>query len=242
MEFFVMKKVFPKFLLIASMCLTILSFQAHSNSITVRYPAIYPFVSTNVNKIYSDVKTVTEDPNFTRNFQRIIRDGLSAAKTPTKPWTSSYWPLSKGTVADPYENSKLAYNLDIGYIKWRENYRDLKKRQKKVHPFVDQMSQKELDKLAASEKYDLLIGDKTFDYTKRLIQYMHDWGSAKENSFITKINLTSGDALERAEEYVNTYNYFSTIEEAFRNSYVLQENIPAQKTVELLKADNKLLT
>lgn len=230
-----MNKVFSKLFLPSFLVLITFSFSASAKqTVTVKYPAIYPFVSTDTDKIYTDVKTVTEDPNFIRNFQSIISNGYSAAKTSTKPWTSSYWPLSKGTIADPYENSSLGYNVDIGWVNWKDNYKSLKKRQKKVHPFVSEMSQEELDNLAPSEKYDILIGDSTFDYTKRLIQYMHDWGKAKENSFITKINLTSADALERAEEYVKTYRYFNNVEEAFRNSYVLLENIPAQKTVELL--------
>jgi len=69
-----------------------------------KYPAIYPFVPMDTNEIYSDVENVTENKRFEKNFLNIVNDGLSKARTKTKPWTSTYWPMSKGLIADPYED------------------------------------------------------------------------------------------------------------------------------------------
>lgn len=191
-------------------------------------------------KILGDVKTVTEDEDFIQNFQIMISKNFTKAKTSTKPWSSSYWPLAKGTIADPYENSGLAYNLDIGWLDWESNYKALKKRRKKVHPKVNSFSQEELNNLAASEKYDILLGDKSFDLTHRLVEYMKGWGSAKENSFITKVLLIGEQTLEQAEEYVSK-KYYPSVGDAFANSWNLKTTLTsvyARKLVEEGKFEN----
>lgn len=226
------KRISSKIVLVGLMSLFILS--ANAKEITVKYPAVYPFVPADTGEIYSNVKIVTEDPAFIRNFQTIIKKNLSAAKTSNKPWTSSYWPLNKGTIADPYENSSLGYMLDIGWVDWEENYDSLVRRQTEVHPTVLEMEQKDLDKLAPSEKYDVLIGDKSFDLTKRLVKYMYDWGNAKENSFITKVNLTGDDSLELAKQYVDA-GFYSDVEDAFRNSWNLKVTLSAKEAVNLVE-------
>ena len=231
-------RTFPALAMVVALSIfalpTIADQQAADREVTVRYPAVYPFVPADTGKIYTDVKTVTEDPAFIRNFQTIVRRNLSAAKTSNKPWTSSYWPLSKGTIADPYENSSLSYNLDLGWIDWENNYDSLTKRREQDLPKVMEFEQEDLDKLAPSEKYDLLMGDMSFDLTKRLVKYMYDWGSAKENSFITKVNLTGEDSLELARNYVEA-GYYSDIEDAFRNSWNLKVTLSAKNAVNLVE-------
>lgn len=207
---------------------------SRGREVTVKYPAVYPFVPADTSKIYSDVKTVTEDAGFIRNFQSIIRQNLSRKKTTVKPWTSSYWPLNKGTIADPYENSSLGYNLDLGWIDWEDNYDSLNKRHKEKLSNVMEWEQKDLDELAPSEKYDILIGDKTHDLSKRLVKYMGDWGSAKENSFTTKVNLIGEDSLELAKQYIDA-GYYGSIEDAFRNSWNLKETLSAKTALTLVE-------
>lgn len=226
------QRISSKIALIGLVGLFTLSINARE--VTVRYPAVYPFVPADTGEIYTSVKTVTEDPAFIRNFQTIIKRNLSAAKTSSKPWTSSYWPLSKGTIADPYENSSLGYTLDLGWVDWGNNYKYLVDRQTKVHPTVLELEQKDLDNLSPSEKYDILIGDESFDLTKRLVKYMYDWGSAKENSFITKINLTGEDSLELAKQYIDQ-GYYSSVEDAFRNSWNLKATLSAQRALNLVE-------
>ncbi len=167
------------------------------------YPKIYPFVPKLKKEIYQDVQRVSEDANFIKNFREIVSKNLSKASTKIKPWTASYWPLNKGTVADPYENTKALYYLDVGWVAWKNNYDSLKDRLTEELARVDTMSEEELAKLAPSEKYDILIGDKSFDLTKRLWKYMNDWGSAKLNAFITDLRLVDPEALTRAEQYAS---------------------------------------
>lgn len=200
---------------------------------TYTYPAIYPFVPVETSKIYQSVKTVTEDQDFYKNFEEIAEKDLSKAHTKEKPWTSSYWPMNKGMIADPYEKSPIPYYLDIGWVAWEQNYDAFKDRLKEDLAHVDQMSEEELAKLAPSEKYDLLLGDKTFDLTRRLWDYTYKWGSKKENAFITKLILVGEDSLDLAHEYVDN-NYYTSVEDAFQNSWNLQETLSAQRALELV--------
>ena len=204
---------------------------------TYTYPGIYPFRPMNPRTIWNNVITITEDPDFDKNFMTLLP--YSSGKSKEQPWTSSYWPLAKGTIADPYENSLLGYAFDIGWVAWKNNYKSLKKRRKKIHQKIrtefDSVSQKELDKLAPSEKYDILIGDTSFDLTNRLVDYMYNWGSKKENAFITKMNLLGEDSLDLAHEYVSN-GYYSDIQNAFENSWNLKPTLAVEKSMELFKA------
>mgnify|MGYP003686608863 CR=1 FL=1 len=61
------------------------------------YPKVYPFIPqtlTGIDGIYFDVTKVTEDRKFLKNLNDIVNLGLDKeAKTPEKPWTSSYLSL-----------------------------------------------------------------------------------------------------------------------------------------------------
>lgn len=204
---------------------------------TYSFPAIYPFVPKATQDIYKTVKRVTEDKEFIKSFNEIVFMGLSKGKTAQKPWTASYWPMNKGMIADPYEDNPLPYYLDIGWVDWEDNYDDFKKRLKKELPDVDKMSQEELDMLAPSEKYDLLLGDKNFSLTRKLWNYTYKWGSNKENSFTDMDTLQSyiagEQALVKAKQYVKD-NYYKNVKDALAGSWLLKGSLAAQKTVELL--------
>jgi hypothetical protein len=206
-------------------------------ALAASYPAIYPFVPATTESIYNDVITVTEDKKFIRNFREIISKKLSKARTKVKPWTASYWPLSKGTIADPFEKSAIPYYVDVSWIDWDGNYSEFKKRYKKKLMHIDKLSEKELSKLAPSEKYDLLLGDKSFDLTKRLWAYMKGWGDKKEHAFISKLLLVGEDSLDLANQYVDN-NWYKDIEDAFKNSWNLKGTLSAQRTLELVESGN----
>ena len=67
-----------------------------------KYPEIYPFVPFDSNYIYERVERISEDSKFERNIYDMVEAGLASAKTKTQPWMSTYWPLNKGLIADPY--------------------------------------------------------------------------------------------------------------------------------------------
>ncbi len=214
---------------------TVLISQLASAGRVYKYPAIYPFIPMDTNKIYKDVTNVTEDQNFIRNLYKIENNQLTKAKTKIKPWTSTYWPLGKGGIADPYEDSKFAYYVDFGWINWEQNYNAFLKRKEEFYPKIDELEQEELDKLAPSEKYDLLLGDRSFDLTNRLWEYTQTWGSKKEFGFISRLYLVNEDALSLAKQFVN-WGWFKDLNQAFKDSYQLQGSLSVDNALKLVKA------
>lgn len=205
-----------------------------------KYPDIYPFKPMSIDEIYDDVEKISEDKNFIRNFNQIIRNNLSKAKTDRKPWTSSYWPLAKGTIADPYENSTLVYYTDFAktykyqWIKTKESFDE---RKRNFLSKIDSLSSSELEQLAPSEKYDLLLGDKSFDLTTRIMENMYAYG--QDNYFwnLNNISTTGSDTLELAEKYVSwgwvdsKGKPYGTIERALRLDPVLQTRVEVKRGI-----------
>ncbi|MBT4792544.1 MAG: hypothetical protein HON90_13310 [Halobacteriovoraceae bacterium] len=211
-----------------------LSFQSVMAQKFSKYPKVYPFVPKPVSEIYKDVEHISEDKEFIKNFDEIMRQKLSKARTKVKPWTSSYWPLAKGTLADAYTGDSLSYFVDLGWIDWKSNHRGLKRRFKKTLKNVDKMTEHELSRLAPSEKYDILVGDKNFGLTRKLQQYMKDWGSKKLNAFITDLRIVDEDALLLAEKYVS-WGWFKTVDEAFADNYEHQGSLSVENALALVK-------
>lgn len=175
-----------------------------------KYPKIYPFVPKEASFIQERTKIMTENPNAILNIIDSLERGHAyEGAANTQPWTSTYWPLLKGLVADPYANTTVNIlgrqtSLRLSReVYWRRNHKQFLKRLSKVHRRIDQLSQEELDVLAPSEKYDLLLGDKTFHLTRMLWNYAEKWGKGKANSFIVgEPNVLGGGAFEMAKEWV----------------------------------------
>jgi hypothetical protein len=169
---------------------------------------IYPFVAPSTDHILERVRIMSEDRNYLKNFQEIVDKNLSdrntqnAIKPGKKPWMSTYWPLNKGLIADPYRPKinilKLTHELS-----WKSNHKRLTKRHKTTLKEWASMDQEDLDKLAPSEKYDILIGDENFTLTKKVVKYMKDWGSKKENASTSKIDKVGHNTYSLANMYVD---------------------------------------
>jgi hypothetical protein len=96
--------------------------------------------------------------------------GLSRAKTPTQPWTSSYWPDSIGGIATRYgKNSvlgaKIETLLNFGWNKGKWKDRNYRMKKNVLSLTEDEIAQN----LSPSEKYDLLMGDMDFTLTNNII-------------------------------------------------------------------------
>ncbi|MCT4640680.1 MAG: hypothetical protein N4A33_00180 [Bacteriovoracaceae bacterium] len=176
-----------------------------------RYPMhVYPFKAMDTNYIVQRIKAMAEDNNAITNV--VDTESLKAGKTKELPWSSTYWPLLKGGTANPY-GDKETLGQDIANLNktlnWKKNYKVLKKRQEELPAKIAQMSEEELARLAPTEKYDLLLGDYSFDLTKRQVAYMKRWGEGKKYSDIGSIdkdgnkvsllNKIGGGTLQRAK-------------------------------------------
>lgn len=114
------------------------------------------------------VKAFIGRQDVANSVQEIEARGWRSQKLPDEqqPWSSTYWPSNFGEAAYPYAwgGSKpilpLIWEFKRGYfnkrITWlRANY--------------SKFTQAELDTLAPSEKYDLLVGDENFTLTAQTI-------------------------------------------------------------------------
>jgi hypothetical protein len=168
---------------------------------------IYPFAPFETNFLTSKVKVLAEDQTALINFHDIVRNKLSSRKTTNainpgqQPWMSTYWPLNKGLVADPYSAKINVARLDKE-LSWSGNHSRLEKRVTTVHSKWQELEQDDLDELAPSEKYDILLGDEDFTLTAKARKFMYDWGSKKENAFLSKIEKVGGESLLYAQNYV----------------------------------------
>lgn len=156
----------------------------------IEYPKIYPFVPYKSNDINERVEKITEDKNFVRNLKELTRlNNSQLSNSKKQPWGSTYWPSTKGTIADPYTSSgfnplKLHREMD-----WKENYAKYKSRRKNVYPKIaaGEVTEKTLATLAPSEKYDILLGDFNFDFTSRVWKFSKDWGKSKSANFVDTV-------------------------------------------------------
>lgn len=182
---------------------------------------IYPFVAFKTSEIISKSKFMSEDPNALMNIFEIQKLNLhTGGRSKVQPWTSTYWPLKKGIIADAYTDktynvfgTETSLNL-AKELNFQRNYRKFLKRKKQVHEKIDKLNDEELAMLAPSEKYDLLLGDKTFDLTNKVWHYSKKWANEKENAFISGTpDVIGGGAYDYAQEMLQN-GWYPTLEKA----------------------------
>lgn len=148
---------------------------------------IYPFRPMPTSDVKAKLVRLSENENFLWDIREMTKRGLTKANTKNQPWGGSFWPLIQGQVANPYHDKDFrvlhgAFN-GLEVVSWKYNYKKFEKRQEKLYPKIYELSEKELAELAPSEKYDLLLGDTSFDLTKRIWNYASTWGEKKEMGF-----------------------------------------------------------
>ena len=153
---------------------------------------IYPFTPFSTQEVNKRIKFLTEDETPITSVVKIEDLGLRSFQlrdVNKQPWASTYWPLNKGTIADPYTGDGINIFKLGDELSWRNNHKDYLRRVKKFHPKLieGKLSEEELAKLAPSEKYDLLIGDESFDLTNRIWKYAAQYGQDKYQSFVSKL-------------------------------------------------------
>lgn len=155
---------------------------------------IYPYKPFSTDYMKERLKALNEGENYISNVYEMEKKGLNKADTKVQPWGGSYWPLYQGQLGNTYQDKD--YNTFIFSIRrnldWKKNVKDYKKRALEVHPKIYDLSEEELAKLAPSEKYDLLLGDTSFDLTNRVWNFAEKWGNEKKWGFLSAINLPDG--------------------------------------------------
>lgn len=165
-----------------------------TNAPSIPNPNIYPAKPYEQSFIEARMRAITEGQSYINNVHVMESKWLNRRKTKTPPWGGPFWALNQGMIANPYqERDYNAYIFDpLEHVSWKSNVNEYKERKLEVHPHIYDLSEKELAKLAPSEKYDLLLGDTSFDLTNRIWNYAERWGSEKNWGFLTSIDLPDG--------------------------------------------------
>lgn len=155
---------------------------------------IYPYRPFETSAITNRVKYLSENNQAILNLREMHYQGLEKGKTRTQPWGGSYWPLNQGQIANNYQakDYKTFIFTLFENVSWSTNYAHYEKRQKKVHPAIFNLDEKQLAKLAPSEKYDILLGDESFDLTNKIWAFAKKWGEQKQWGFLSRIDLPDG--------------------------------------------------
>jgi hypothetical protein len=152
--------------------------------------AIYPFAPMPTEVLKEKISRLAENENPLTNIFEMQRRNLEDKNTKTQPWGGSFWPLNQGMIGNNYRNKN--YFKPQQYLSWKVNVSNFKDRKEKVLAHIDGLKQSQLDDLAPSEKYDLLLGDKSFDLTNRVWNYAETWGEMKKWGFLSSIDLPPG--------------------------------------------------
>ena len=155
---------------------------------------IYPYKPFSTSRINERLAYMTENPNFVSDIWEMDRRGLNRATSLVQPWGGSFWPLFQGGIANTYQDKDTTTFIftPLQNITWQANVKEYKKRKETVYPRIYDLSEEDLAKLAPSEKYDLLLGDTSFDLTNRVWAYTEKWGMEKKWGFLSQIDMPEG--------------------------------------------------
>ncbi len=155
---------------------------------------IFPYKPFSTTDFKARLSALNEGENYIANIYEMERKGLNKADTRIQPWGGPFWPLFQGQAGNTYQDKdyntfifSIARNLD-----WKKNVRDYKKRSQKIHPQIYDLSEEDLAKLAPSEKYDVLLGDHSFDLTNKIWAFAEKWGNEKKWGFLSSIEIPEG--------------------------------------------------
>ncbi len=159
---------------------------------------IYPYKPYPLDEINERVARVTEEARPIMNVYEMESRNLTSVKSKVQPWGGYYWALNQGQIANNWQDKNYLEFWQL--LSWKTNVSGFKKRRVKHLPNVMQMDEKDLAKLAPSEKYDLMMGDMSFDLTHRVWNFAETWGEEKKWGFLSSIDLPAGFRIPKANK------------------------------------------
>ncbi len=154
-----------------------------------KFPNSYPTKPYETSLIEEKIKRLTETDDFIWDAFEIESKGLTKAKTRNQPWSGYFWAINQGGIANQYRKSSFISVLDPNKKNWKKNVQEYKEFREKVHPKIYTLDEDDLADLSPAEKYDLLLGDTSFDLTNRIWDYTEKWGQNNKYSFVTDIEV-----------------------------------------------------
>ena len=159
---------------------------------------IYPNAPFEMKELHEKVARMAEDNNPLINVFEMEKRELTKAQPKQQPWGGSFWPLIQGQIANRWQEKSYFKPLDL--MLWRKNVNKFKKKGKETLLQVDTLSEKDLAKLAPSEKYDILVGDKNYNLTHTVWDFVERWGETKKWGFLSSIDIPEGYRIPKANK------------------------------------------
>ncbi|MGE3608071.1 MAG: hypothetical protein AB7I27_00690 [Bacteriovoracaceae bacterium] len=194
----------------------------------------YPFKPLPTQEIVSKIKYLAEDEAPLANLFEIHKRGLSQANTANAPWSGPYWPLKQGMIANAYMERSI-FSL-LNFVPGLDDIKPYDSRRDDILLNIMRFSNKDLSKLAPSEKYDLLLGT-NMDLSNRVWDFINHWKHDMKWDYITSIDMPS-------EEYkIKKENYIIANWEGICHGWAPASGIVAKpsKTVNITLPDGRIL-
>lgn len=106
-------------------------------------------------------RDLLDDPSkFMDNISQLDTKNLKSATLPFQPWSDTYWPLYLGNIAFRYSDPNMPQS---------ENFSENMKYLLQQHNANALIAEGRIDELSPSEKYDLLMNDRSFTLTNSIL-------------------------------------------------------------------------
>lgn len=136
-----------------------------------------------------EIVDFVENSMAVTNLYAIDNMGLNKSALAIRPWSDDYWPDIEGSIARRYEPgfmrqprwNPLGLATKTAGMLWEFNSAGMKKVLAQTIDKYASLTEDEIAVLSPAEKYDILLGDENFTFTKMIIQRGDD---LKENKLI----------------------------------------------------------
>lgn len=155
---------------------------------------IYPYKPFSTELIRKKMERLMEGYSYISNIHDMDARGLTLGNTKVQPWGGSFWPVYQGGIANRYQQKdNTTYIFSLGKnLRYQANVNEFKKKSKKQHEKIWDLDDETLAKLSPAEKYDLLLGDTTFNLTNKVWDFVEKRGDDRDYQYLNYLELPDG--------------------------------------------------
>ena len=103
--------------------------------------------------------------NVESNIREMARLGLESGEISIKPWSDSYWPIAEGQLSYRYQDTEMKNAFEETGLDMEEAWPWLKQWHADNPALMT-----DVNLLSPAEKYDILVGDDNFSFTKAMFR------------------------------------------------------------------------
>ncbi len=114
---------------------------------------------------YDEVRDFIGRRDILLTLEEVEARGLRQAQAARQPWSDTYWPDMGGSIAAPYaapgyHGLPWSYSHNLGFISGGVEFAERD---------FDHLTEEQIALLSPAQKYDLLLGDRDFTFTHRVL-------------------------------------------------------------------------